>query len=166
MGVTIQSSLKASLHCFKIVSKTSVRANLILNAFLSRDPHILARGFTAYVRLILEYCSTVYSPHYKCDIVQLERVQRTFTRRLFRKCHLQYATCDERLALLGLQKLQLRCLYADLVYMYKLLHGRISSSLTTALSYAKCGKTKVTNISYLLVVVRSLFLAPFFLSTL
>ena len=121
LGVTIQSSLKASLHCSKTVSKARARANLILKALLSRDPHILARGFTTYVRPILEYCSPVWSPHYKSDKVQLERVQRTFTRRMFRKCYLQYATYYERLALLGLQKLQLRRLYADLVYMYKLL---------------------------------------------
>ena len=104
---------------------------------MSHDPHILPRGFITYVRPIPEYCSPVWSPYYKCDIVQ-----HTFTPRLFRKCHLQYATYDERLALLGLQKLHLRRLCADLVYMYKLLHGQISISLNTALSYAKCSKTR------------------------
>ena len=63
LGVTIQSSLKAILHCSKIVSKVSACSNLILKAFLSRDPHILARSFITYVRPILEYCFPVWSPH-------------------------------------------------------------------------------------------------------
>ena len=97
LSVTMQSSLKASLHCSKIVSKASTRANLMLKAFLSRDL-ILAHGFITCVRPILDYCYPVWFLHDKCDMVQPERVQCTFTRRLFRKCHLQYATYDERLS--------------------------------------------------------------------
>lgn len=88
LGITINFNLKPSQHCSLIASKASVRSKLILKSFLSRDPFILARAFTTYVRPTLEYCSPVWSPHNKCDIDLIENVQRSFTRKLFYICHI------------------------------------------------------------------------------
>jgi len=53
-----------------------------MRCFKSRDPHLRFRAFCVYVRPLLEYCSSVWCPVYKTDIVKIEAVQRRFTKRL------------------------------------------------------------------------------------
>ena len=61
MGITCQPRL----HINTIVAKASQRANAILRCFQSRDPCVLLRAFKVYVRPILEYNTTVWSPSQK-----------------------------------------------------------------------------------------------------
>jgi len=55
---------------------------LFINVFLSRVTFTLVRAFTTYVRPLLEYCSCIWSPHFKNGIYKVESVQRNFTKRL------------------------------------------------------------------------------------
>ena len=57
--------------------------------------------------------SVIWSPHLKCDIERIEKVQRQFTKRLYGFKHLYY---EERLTKLGIPSLELRRLYLDLTY--------------------------------------------------
>jgi hypothetical protein len=136
LGVKVQSNLKPNLHCASIVAKANARAKLILKTFMSRDPHIIARAFVSYVRPMLEYCSPVWNPCCKTNIDLIESVQRTFTRKLFYFCHLSPYSYDERLAFLGMQRLELRRIHADLIFMFKLTHNLILSSLTNLICYS------------------------------
>ena len=43
---------------------------------------LLLCAFIVYVRPMLEYNSVTWSPHLKCDIERIEKVQRQFTKRL------------------------------------------------------------------------------------
>ena len=86
----------------QIASNANLRAKLILKSFLSRDPHNLTRAFVTYVHPLLEYCTPVWSPHFKGDIETTENVQRVFTRKLFRLCKLAPADYEHRLHFLGL----------------------------------------------------------------
>ena len=88
-----------------MTTKANHRASLILKAFLSREPNLLFKAFTVYVRPLLEYCSSVWSPVYKTDIELIERVQRTFTKRLYGLKNLCYL---EILFLLHADTLELR----------------------------------------------------------
>ena len=65
---------------------------------------------------MVEYCSPVWSPVAVTLINQLESVQRRFTKRLPGFQTLPY---DERCALLGLDRLELRRLRATLIPCYK-----------------------------------------------
>jgi ribonuclease P/MRP protein subunit RPP40 len=123
LGIVVQSNLKPGLHCTQVASRANARARLILESFLSRDTSCLTRAFTTYVRPQLEYATPVWSPHLKQDIDLIEGVQRTFTRKLFYICGLPPTTYNERLRLLGLQRLELRRLHCDLLFMFKLTHG-------------------------------------------
>lgn len=123
LGVTVDSKLRFYKHVSAITSKAHQRAALILRCFKSRDPYLLFRAFCVYVRPILEYCSSVWNPVYKCDIRMLEGVQRRFTKKLS-GCHsLSYSN---RLLKLGAESLQLRRLKADLVMMYRSLFGHVN----------------------------------------
>jgi len=96
----------------------------IWRCFLCKDVENLIRAFTTYVvlRPVLEYCSPVWSPVSVSLINQLESVQRRFTKRL---PGLRSLTYDERCARLGINRLELRRLHADLTLCYKIIHGLV-----------------------------------------
>jgi hypothetical protein len=99
---------------------------LIFRSFVSRNPELLKRAYTTYVRPLVEYCTSVWSPHLIKDINKIENVQRYFTRRIFPK---EGHTYDERLKLLGLDLLELRRLKFDLKMYFKILHGQINLNI-------------------------------------
>jgi len=90
----------------------------IHRCFLSRNICLLTHAFLVYVRPLVEYNSTLWSPHLKHDINSIESVQRRFTKRLpgFWKY-----TYSKQLELLNLPSLELRRLYYDLIWAYKII---------------------------------------------
>ena len=52
-------------------------------------------------RIIMEYCTSEWSSYYKQDIDLVKGVQPAFTRYVFKRCHLQPASYNDRLAYLG-----------------------------------------------------------------
>ena len=54
--------------------KAMSRANLILKSFHSRDRTLLTTAFCTYIRTLLEYCSSAWSPHTKYLINKIEKV--------------------------------------------------------------------------------------------
>ena len=83
LGINVHSNLKCGTHCAIIASKANAHAKLILKYFFSHNPITMTRAFIIYVPPLLEYCSPVWSPHFKQDIDLIENVQRSFTRKLF-----------------------------------------------------------------------------------
>jgi len=81
-GIIVDSSLKFDKHISLIVHKAMNRSRLILKCFHSGDRVLLTTTSCIYVRPILEYCSLVWSPHFKYLITKIEHVQRYFTKRL------------------------------------------------------------------------------------
>ena len=79
-----------------------------------------------YVRPQLEYALSVWSLHLKMDIAKLERVQRMYTKRIPSLRHLSYV---ERMAYVETRSLELRRLYFDLLYLYKIVHGLVDIKL-------------------------------------
>jgi len=119
LGVTIDAGLKFSEHINKMVGKAlTMGSKLLMKCFLSRDTATLLKAFKVYIRPILEYCSSVWSPHLIMDIEQIESVQRRFTKRLRGLWNVPY---DERLKRLKLDRLEVRRLRMDLIMTYKIL---------------------------------------------
>ena len=122
LGVLIDSRLTFRDHINSIVSRGHLRSMQIWRCFSCKDVNILCKAFTTYVRPILEYCSPVWSPVTVTLINQLESVQRRFTKRL---PGFQLLLYDERCALLGLDRLELRRIRADLIFCYKIIRGLV-----------------------------------------
>ena len=120
LGVRVDTKLRFCYHYDNIVAKAHQRASLILRCFQCRDPVVLFRAFVTFVRPILEYCSSVWSPVYKCDIDQIEAVQRRFTKKLNGLKSMSY---EQRLNALNTESLELRRLKLDLVLMFKISRG-------------------------------------------
>jgi len=98
LGVHGDCLLKFNRHISLIVHKAMTRARLILKCFLSRDRQLLFKAYCVYVRPLLEYCSAVWSPHFKFLVFKMEGVQRFFTKRLQGMWRQGY---DDRLRLLN-----------------------------------------------------------------
>ena len=111
LGILIDSRLKLDLHINSIIAKAHARACLIFRCFVSKDRHSLSKAFITYVRSLVEYASCIWSPSNVGLIRKIESVQKRFIKRLPGLNFLDY---HERLALLGLESLELRRLKADL----------------------------------------------------
>ena len=122
LGVLIDRSLKFDNHIRDIVTRACTRANLIHKCFRSRDTSTLVRAYITYVRPLLEYASSVWSPHLLKDIKRVESVQRRFTKRL---PGMGDKTYSRRLTDIGLESLELRRLQQDLVLTYKILFSKL-----------------------------------------
>jgi hypothetical protein len=122
LGVLIEPDLKFTRHINDIVCRANQRSALILRCFLSKNTPIMTRAFKIYVRPLLEYASSSWSPSTIGLITHLESVQRSFTKRLPGLNNLSYV---ERLSALNLQSLEHRRLLTDLTMVYKINHKQI-----------------------------------------
>ena len=92
----------------------------ISNCFKSRDPIVLMKAFTTFVRPILEYCSSLWSPYSALNIKKIESIQKKFTKRL---CGMENLSYYERLLNLATDTLELRRLKNDLCMYYRIVHN-------------------------------------------
>ena len=139
LGVTVEPDLKFNRHINDIVCRANQRSSLILRCFLSKSPSIMTRAFKTYVRPILEYASSSWSPSAVGLIIHLESVQRSFTKRLPGLNHLSYI---ERLSALNLQSLEHRRLITDLIILYKIIHKQICLNFSDFFTFSPCTKTR------------------------
>jgi len=139
LGIDIDSHLSFNKHINCIVAKAHLRSSQILRCFLSRDPFVLSKAFVTYVRPLLEYCSPVWSPCGVGCINKIESVQRQFTKKLKGMFDKSY---EERLAVLGLERLELRRLHSDLVMCFKVLHGLANLEFDDYFEYSNAYRTR------------------------
>ena len=62
LGILIDDLLSFSFHIDTVCTKAKQRVTLILNCFYSRKKYLLIRAFIAYIRQLLEYCCSVWTP--------------------------------------------------------------------------------------------------------
>ena len=123
LGVWISDDLKCSVHCAEAVQKAERVVGCIRRAIQNKSIPIVRDLYKSLVRPLLEYCSTVWCPHYSRDIQLIEGVQRRVSKMVPALRHLDYY---ERLRRLGIQTLETRRYRADLLLMYKMFHGQIA----------------------------------------
>ncbi|EYC36122.1 hypothetical protein Y032_0930g3087 [Ancylostoma ceylanicum] len=131
LGVFLDSSLNFSSHIDTIISNATRTLYSVLRNVHSSDISILLRLYKAYVLPILEYCSPLWNPNLKKDILKLENVQRAFTRILFYRAfpNKDYPRAlpdyKTRLRILGLKSLFYRRVVADITLGFKILRGEV-----------------------------------------
>ena len=104
----------------EIVGRAYQRVNLLFRSFVSQNVSILTRAFLTYVRPILEFCTSIWSPHQSYLIDKIERVQRYFTRRVLFRTKFSYI---ERLQILNLELVEARRIKSDLKLCFKIVNG-------------------------------------------
>jgi len=63
--------LKFDKHISLIVRKAQQQAGLILKCFCSQDRDLFMKAYYTYVRPLLEYSTSVWSPHYQYLIFKI-----------------------------------------------------------------------------------------------
>ena len=105
-GLTLD--LKPSTHCSSVAAMAFNRSSLLLKGFHSNDVSVLVRLYKVYVRPLLESSIQVWNPWLHKDIKCIERVQRFFTRAIYKRASIPYMDYGNCLANLGLQSLEYR----------------------------------------------------------
>ena len=100
----------------------------MLKCFHSRDRNLQIGLFrpNTFVRPVLEFNSPIWSPHLEKDIKAIERVQKYFTKNALCLRNLSYHVL---LCVLKQPSLALRRVRADLIFLYKILHGLVDTDL-------------------------------------
>ena len=128
LGVIIGDNLKVSDQCTQACNRANRLLGLMRRTMSSRDPVIMTRLYKSLVRPHLEYCSVAWSPYYKKDKEQIERVQHRVTRL---SASLRQIDYPERLKRLNLWSLEERRNRADLIELFKMCHGLSATKLDT-----------------------------------
>ena len=139
LGVMITRDLKVSRQCQLAYNKASRILGLINRTIEYKHPDILIRLYKSLVRPHLEYSIAAWSPHYIKDKDLLERIQRRFTRMIPTMRSLSY---EERLAETGLWTLEDRRVRADLIEVYKIMHGLSPVNFNTFFEYSTNSNTR------------------------
>ena len=121
IGITVQSNLKNTIHCNKLIQKAHFSMKNIFNTFKGHSAEFYVKLYVSYVRPILESACQVWSPIIKDNIDSIESVQRYFTRRLPGMRDVPYL---QRLNRLNLESLERRRMQHDLVLFYKVIHNK------------------------------------------
>jgi len=131
LGVIVDPTMKYSIHIDQLVAKAKSRIGLLFRCFVTRDMNVLRQAFITYIRPLVEYASSVWSPTQVGLIDKLESVQRQFTKRIPVLYDLSYS---DRLSALNLDSLELRRLRADLYLLYKIIFGMCDIDSNSLLS--------------------------------
>ena len=139
LGIIISNDLKVSQQCQAATSKATRILGIINRTIVFKHSDILIRLYKSLVRPHLEYCTVAWSPHYGKDKELIEKVQRRFTRMIPDLKDLPY---EERLAKTKLWSLEDRRIRADLIEVYKIIHGLSTVSSNTFFEFSHNGITR------------------------
>ena len=125
LGVWVACDLNWSPH----INRVSNRANRSLG-FLRRNlrqcpPALKERAYLAQVRSVLEYCSSIWDPHLRKDVNQVEKIQRRAARFVCRDYGWRSSVTD-MLHKLGWRDLELRRRDTRLALLYKILNDHVA----------------------------------------
>ena len=128
LGVIVDENLNFRKHISGKIAKANSLVFLIKHTFKHLNADMFKMLFKSLVRPHLEYASTVWSPYYKTDIENLEKVQRRATKFITEISELPYR---DRLQYLDLPTLQYRRLRQDLLFIYKYINDLLSLDTQT-----------------------------------
>jgi hypothetical protein len=120
IGVEVQQNLKPSKQCAKAATTARLVLSQITRAFHYRDKYTFTKLYKTYVRPHLEFSTPAWSPWTQSDINTLEKVQEKFVNMVSGLAGRNY---EQKLKELQLESLASRRQLADLVMVYKIMHG-------------------------------------------
>ena len=126
LGVIMSANMKFNDHIIDIKNKAKKVASWIFRIVESRSAETVMLLYKTYVRPILEYSCSLWSPQEIMNISALEAIQRTVTSKIEGMEHLNY---DSRLKALNLYSLQRRRQRYDLIHIWKIQQGIITNDL-------------------------------------
>ena len=108
-------------QCSEDVNKANRMLGMIKRNFIDRFKETIIPLYKSLVRPHLEYCCQIWSPYYKKDIKLIEGVQRRASKLV---AGMQDFNYNDRLQMLGLQRLQERTMRSDLIETFKIVNRK------------------------------------------
>lgn len=131
LGVTFDRGLTFHGHISNLAKECYRRLGFVLrNAREFQDPLVICTLFNSLVRSKLESSACVWSPHHITYTLELEKVQKSFLRSLYKLSYGYYPFLYPTLFLLGqlgYNSLEVRRLFDQLSTCCKILRGSIDS---------------------------------------
>ena len=121
LGVTFDEHLNWKHHIASICNKANAAKSFLKRNVNYCPTNFKANCYKSFVRPILEYASTVWSPHLQCDIQQLDKIQRSY---VFND-YSWNSSVTNMLSNLKWPTLDQRRTYNKLVMFFKLVEGII-----------------------------------------
>ena len=127
LGVTLHNKLSWNPHIERIAKKAnSTRAFLQRNLHGSPEP-VKAQCYKTFVRPVLEYAATVWSPHSMVNINRLEAVQRKAARFVIGDWR-RTSSVTKMLSTLGWETLEERRARMRVAMLYNIIHNNVAIS--------------------------------------
>ena len=122
LGVTFSVDATFDKHVDIITGKARRLSGWMLRTFISRDSELMLALLKQLIIPTLEYCCPVWSPGDATNINKLEKVQKSFTKKIFGLSKMHYWDRLEKLHLFSLQRRRERYL---ILYIWKIIHGLV-----------------------------------------
>ena len=114
-----------SEHIEQVCTKARNMCSWILRTFHDRSPILMITLWKSLVQPILDYCSQLWNPTQSRLLKQLEEVQKSFTRKIKLKTHLNYW---ERLHHLHMYSQERRRERYRIIYMWKVMENVVPAT--------------------------------------
>lgn len=126
LGVTFDTTLHFKQHVVNAVNKAYRALGFVIRTSrLFTDPVAILELYQSLVIPHLEYACSIWNPYYDNEIKSIERVQRRFTRYMFRKFNCPRAEYHSRANQLKLMTLRRRRVVHDQMTLYNILHSNL-----------------------------------------
>ncbi|KAK0409118.1 hypothetical protein QR680_004349 [Steinernema hermaphroditum] len=117
LGLQVDSKLNFSAHVDSIIISAHRKCYLLMKTLRSTSLRVYVTAHKYYIRPILEYATECWNSCTGGLSLRVERVQKHFTRWIYRRCRLPYASYADRLRHLEMETLCHRRRLADLIML-------------------------------------------------
>ena len=138
LGVTMSADASFTEHINNVVDTAKKTISTILRTFKSREPQLMITLWKSVVLPQLEYCSQLWSPTKKQDIVNLELLQKNYLRKISGAYELDYW---ERLKKFSIFSLQRRRERYQIIYVWKMLENLVPNVGVAGANSLRNGRT-------------------------
>ena len=138
LGYRIQPQLDFQNYILGQIKKATKTVNILFHILKSRHYKTYLQAYFSYARPLVEFATEVWNPTTQTLSDRIEKVQKHFTKRLFKRCKLPKQPYSERLRFLDLQTLHQRRAINDLAVAHKIF------SNNTILNSSKYFKTTLS----------------------
>ena len=141
LGVTIHKNLSWKSHIHNICKKGNSTLGFIRRNLRKCPSKIKEQAYNTYVRPTLEYSSTVWDPHVKGLISQIDMVQRRAARFVLSNYN-QRDSVTLMLEGLGWRTLHERRAQSKVIMLYKIVHGLVAVPVSPPYLYKSSDYTR------------------------
>lgn len=137
LGIIFDNKLDFRGHINSIISKSYAKIFHLFKYIRTKNLKIWCNAFKMYVRPILEYCTEIWSPYQKLLINKIEKVQKLYTRIVYKKCGLPYTNYENRLTAFNLQSLENRRKALQLTTLHKLVFNKFDFDIFKIIDFSQ-----------------------------